>query len=313
MPHRALPLVVEHLDAGLDECAIRQLSFILDLPTISTALANALLDRRRVFVVVDSISEMKGDVSAHVHPTKGAQHTHAYIVTSRVPTLIPGELAVSPDPVGLGEVDTVLSGLISTIGGSDRFTADDREAVRTRFKTLLGSDSTRDTRAMPMLFLKLLVQRADTLLGSEGSLDRLPASFVTLVDEWVAELLRDPDDILAARQAALAAVIPEFAPAWRSRAKYLRTVEGERLDRLVISGLIEKSGLQSDPLYKFALDPISEYLAALEIAIETRDATLEPAVAACLATTTLDDIPAPFRKALDESAAHLGITVSLAI
>jgi hypothetical protein len=165
---------------------------------------------------------------------------------------------------------------------------------------------------MPMVFVKLLVERASELLEKEGSMEQLPASFVTLVDEWVAELLlNDPADIAAARLAALAALLPELSPAWRSRAKYLRTIDEVRFERLLLSGLLEKSGLQTDPLYKFALDPISEYLAALEMASQVREKKLDPMLEERLAAMTIDDIPAGFRKALVESARQLDVMLPL--
>jgi len=76
-----------------------------------------------------------------------------------------------------------------------------------------------------------------------------------------------------------------------------------QIDALLECGLLERTGLESDPLYKFGFDPVSEYLAALDLVIRLRDGGMLP-------NELSQPLPQSFRDALIQCANHLGVTLS---
>jgi hypothetical protein len=103
-----------------------------------------------------------------------------------------------------------------------------------------------------------------------------------LVDAYMASLLEARAESVAevnqARLAALACVGVEGLPKWRPLAAYLsKALELAQVEALVKTGLMVKEALDvGDPCYKFALDPIADYLAAKELVILVRDGKMAP-------------------------------------
>ncbi len=287
---QAIPISIRSLKEGLDAEVLAELKRIVDLPRMSPQLSGALLSRRRVLALVDGISEKASDIEAleldALNPSKGAALTHLVVMTSRRRIQIPDVVKVLPKAVDLGTIDEVLSRYLDDVVGAGRFSPSQREAIRESLKGIMKEMSRESGQPpqIPMVFVKLIIQRADEVLekddmsGISGSAEAsLPKDLSELVDAYVASLLEARPDCVAeanqARRAALACIGQDGLPKLRPLAAYeARSLALAQLEGLVITGLMIKDAADvGDPRYKFALDPIAEYLAAKELVISVRD------------------------------------------
>jgi hypothetical protein len=136
-------------------------------------------------------------------------------------------------------------------------------------------------RQLPMIFLRLMIQRADQLLNEGKKLNELPRTLADLVNSYTEQLLaKATDDLVAlvkqAREAAKVCMGVELTPVARSQAKYIQAgLPPEALETFVTSGLMTKFGEASDPFYKFALDPVAEQLSVNRLVFALRDGTAD--------------------------------------
>ena len=294
---------------NVDEAAGDSLKYIMDVPKISAFLLQAILRRKRALVVVDGISEMpKEAVDALIFPEKGAADSRVLIVTSRSPTNLPDSLVIRPLALNLNFLDRVLDDLVAATVGSGRFSNSEREALRNRVRSLI--DERHDDgqqNEVPMIFLRLMIERTDRLLTEKKNLDQLPKTLSELVTDYTEQLLRNEEDpVLAIRQARIAAQVcmgKPRRPAARSENSY--TAKGlprELLDKFVIAGLMVQSGSKSDPFFKFTLDPIAEQLDANRLVIALRDASADQAEIDEL-VQQWEELPGDFIEALRRAVA----------
>lgn len=130
-----------------------------------------------------------------------------------------------------------------------------------------------------MIFLRLMVQRADQLLNEGKELHQLPTTLADLVNSYTEQLwAKATDDLVAfvkqAREAARVCMGAEFTPGARSQVKYEQSgISPKLLETFVTSGLMTKVGEPSDPFYKFALDPVAEQLSVNRLVFGLRDRT----------------------------------------
>jgi photosystem II stability/assembly factor-like uncharacterized protein len=293
---QAIPISIRSLKEGLDAEVLAELKRILDLPRMSPQLSGALLSRRRVLALIDGISEKASDIEAleigPLNPSKGAALTHLVVMTSRRRIQIPDVVKVLPKAVDLGSIDEVLSRYLDDVVGAGRFSPSQREAIRESLKGIMKEISSESGQPpqIPMVFVKLIIQRADEVLskdeapGASGSPEAsLPKDLSELVDAYVASLLEARPEGVAeanqARRAALACIGQDGLPKLRPLAAYeARSLTLAQLEGLVVTGLMVKDAADvGDPRYKFALDPIAEYLAAKELVISVRDGRMTPA------------------------------------
>jgi tetratricopeptide (TPR) repeat protein len=171
----------------------------------------------------------------------------------------------------------VLDDLIAANVGSSRFNDGERETLRIRVRSLIedAREGVKE-RQVPMIFIKLMIERADQLLNESKQLDELPMTLAELVTEYTEQLLRNEQDLtLAVQQARTAAHVcmgKERIPKSRSETRYtFAGVSKEILQKFVTAGLILRSGEKSDPFYKYALDPLAEQLDAIRVVIGIRD------------------------------------------
>jgi len=292
---QAIPVFVRSPKGGLDEEALAELKRILGLPKLSTQLSDALLCQRRVLALIDGVSEKTSDLGAlelaQLNPAKGAALTHLVVMTSRRRIQIAEVVKVLPSPVDLGSMDSVLNRYLDDVVGAGRFSPEQREAIRDSLKHIMKELSGEGGAEphIPMVFVKLIIQRADLVLAKDpvpGAPDAgeasLPRDLAELVDGYLASLLEARPDSVAeaghARRAALACIGLEGLPKWRPLAAYAsKSVSPDHLETLVTTGLMVRDSADvGDPLYKFALDPIADYLAAKELVLAVRDAKMTP-------------------------------------
>jgi hypothetical protein len=283
----------------------------MDTPKISDPLLQALLRRKRVLVVIDGVSEMPNAVADAIRADKGAVDSRALVVTSRLPTNLPESLLIRPQGLTLAFLDRVLDDLIAANVGSSRFNDRERETLRVRIRSLI--EYTREgvsERQVPMIFIKLMIERANQLLNESKQLDELPMTLAELVTEYTEQLLRNEQNLtLTVQQARIAAHVcmgKERSPAARSENTYTaERVSKEILDKFVIAGLMVRSGDKSDPFYKFALDPIAEQLDANRLVIDIREDRADQTELDEL-VRRWDELPQDFVSALRRAGAKYG-------
>jgi hypothetical protein len=284
-PFSMLPILLESWERStdkaktIDDAAAAQLRSVMNAVKISDRLLQALLSRKRVLVVVDGISEMAASVGQGViWPDSGVMNARALVVTSRLPTNLPESLVIRPQGLTLAFLDRVLDGLVAANVGAGRFNEGEREELRRHLRSLIedARDGVKE-RQVPMIFLKLMIERADQLLKEKKPLNGLPRALSELVTDYTErQLLRNEPDIhMAMRLARTTAQVcmgKERRPAARSEYRYeSKGVSKEILDNFVTAGLIVRSGEKGDPFYKFALDPIAEQLDANRLMIDIRE------------------------------------------
>jgi SPFH domain / Band 7 family len=311
-----LPVLLKSLGSdpnkldNVDEAAADSLRFIMETSKISAPLLEGLLRRKRVLVVVDGVSEMsKQAADLPIRPDKGAVNTRFLVLTSRLPTNLLESNVIRPQELTIEVLDRVLDDLIAANVGSRRFNDADRETLRMRIRSLIkDAGEYEKERQVPMIFIKLMIERADQLLKEGKQLAELPSSLAELVTEYTEQLLRNEQDLtLAVQQARMAAQVcmgKERSPAARSENTYAaKGASKEILDKFVTAGLMAKSGDKSDPFYKFALDPIAEQLDATRLVIGIRDALADQTEIDDLVQQS-DKLPDDFILALRRAAAN---------
>jgi hypothetical protein len=225
--------------------------------------------------VVDGFSELSGVDLDAVRPDAGAKDTRFLVVTSRVPTHLPEAVVIRPLEFGLRDLDRLLDAFVAESADLGDISGEEREELRERVKQLMfhiGRDQDQP-RTLPMIFLKLMIDRAEQLRDSGVELRELPGSVIDLVEGYTCAVLKDRGAwIDAARSAALVCLGRELRPMWRPEGEYKAVgLTSDDLTALSRSGLLVESGSKGDPHFKFSLDPIAEYLAAWEWVIGIRD------------------------------------------
>lgn len=310
-----LPVLLGSLEMGadkaktVDDAVKAELRFLMNVPNISDRLLQALLRRKRVLVVFDGLSETSRNTDDIIRPEKGTVYTQALVITSRVSTNLPESLVIRPQGLTLAFLDRVLDGLIAANVGPDRFNDDEREELRRHVRSLI--DDARDgvkEGQVPMMFLKLMIERADQLLKEKKQLDELPRTLSELVTDYAEQLLRNEQDLrLAMHQARTTAQVcmgKERSPAARSEDRYTaKGVSKEILDKFVTAGLMVRSGEKGDPFYKFALDPIAGQLEANRVVVDIREDRADQTELDEL-VRRWEELPQDFVRALRRAAAR---------
>jgi hypothetical protein len=311
-PFPILPILLPSLERGTDKAktvdaaAAAQLRSVMKVVKISDPLLQALLSRKRVLAVLDGFSEiMRDETDEMIRPENGTVYTQAVVITSRVPMNLPDSLVIRPQGLTLAFPDRVLDDLIAANVGSGSFNDGSKlTELRRHVRSLIEGAKERQ---VPMIFIKLMIERADQLLNEDKQLDELPITLAELVTEYTEQLLRNEQDLtFAVQQARIAAHVcmgKERIPVDRSEARYTSVaVTKGVLHKFVTAGLMVRSGEKSDPFYKFALDPLAEQLDANRIVIGIRDGSADQ--------TEIDDLiqqweklPEDFIRALRRAAA----------
>lgn len=287
---QALPVLIRNPLPGLDAQAQAELRRALGEKSLSPVLVGALLRTGRILVVVDGISELNArwnDLTAGpLDPYTQARDTRFAVFTSRKNLDVPEVLQIHPLAIDLGAIDVVLNRYVDDSIGAGRFLPAQRELIRESIKIMLTEVETTATQSpsIPMIFMRLLVERANDALpdgtstADECRVDKngLPKSFSELVDAYINQLFERNEDKVEvfskARRASMVCVGKKGLPHWRAISAFSTGNLGRAdVDALVESGLMIDNGEDSDPHYKFALDPIAECLAAKEYVLGYRD------------------------------------------
>lgn len=279
--HPALPVLVEHdfrsgntSELPLDAVARGQLSAALgrDQP-LSLTLFQVLLRRKRVLVILDHLSEMGDDTRSAVRFDSPDFSTNALIVTSRLPEELHGvpRQEIAPLRIQGDRLSTFMEAYLSRRGKRELF--DDTEYFEycRRLSEMVGQSDA--TPLLAKLYAEQIIALKERALGA-----RLPESIPDLMLSYLNEINRgatstDPQDREVHRIARIIAwrcVSPSFRPRTASRV----TVSGDLAEigaseqvLLYLEAklrLIQTVGPAREE-FRFSLDPVAEYLAALHV------------------------------------------------
>jgi HEAT repeat protein len=277
---RAIPVLLEHdLDPAGGETALldairAQLTSALNLSEpIRADLVVRLLRDRRLLVIVDHLSELTEATRQAVRPDRPAFPANLLVVTSRIREEMQGlpRIVITPVRIQGNRLSSFMELYLTQRGKRDLF--DDQEYFEAcgRLSSMVGD------RDITILLAKLYAEQMIAAKESSGLIE-LPETIPDLMLSYLNEVNRnassaDPDDRevhRGARVIAWESLSQSFVPVPASIDNVLSTLgAGERAKATLIYlesrlRLVQTVGPARDRI-RLSLDPVAEYLAALQL------------------------------------------------
>lgn len=286
--HQMLPVLIEEeldFEAAGDKqpfmAAIRgQLQDLAnEIEPISEELLERLLRQRRILVIVDHLSEMSEATRKAIRPELPNFCVNALVITSRTEETL-GKVTkrtLRPLRIEGNRLSSFMEAYLTQRGKRDRFTDTEFFDACSRLSAMVGARNI--TVLLAKLYAEQLIAVKDgtTLGASPGSPLQLPDNIPDLMLSYLNELNRDVssdkfDDRTVqedAKAIAWECLKQTYRPATAKRQDALAALVGDNVearfkyleDRL---RLIQTIGPAQDQI-RFALDPLAEYLAALQL------------------------------------------------
>jgi photosystem II stability/assembly factor-like uncharacterized protein len=289
LPHPMLPVFVDEDTRDLAAVVRRKLRAMVD-PALPDWLCEALVRKRRVLVIVDRLSEREAETEKHVSGVHGAAAVGALLVTSRRPIVFESGAPATlyPQPLESATLLHFMTSLLRAGDGAELFGGIQQQIDLGRRLAALIPSRAGTTVSITPLLVRLFVDRALALVNSGRSLDELPASipdayfdYLRAINPTGAGVLNAiPHEQMLEAASTLAGVslrADEAGSAFVPR-EFLRSraIEALRRDdrpagdaairRLVDNGVLLERTSGPEPAYRFALDPVAEFLAAYDAA-----------------------------------------------
>jgi hypothetical protein len=240
----------------------------------SLDLVTVLLQKRRILVILDGLSESDEGTKQAIDPAAPSFVTNALIVTSRTEERLGGSAkrVVQPQRLKGQRVSFFIEAYLVRQGKQELYANDEELFETCRQLTRLVTD-----REVTVMLAKLFVDQ--TIAAKEGNEDiamphtlpELILGYVNLVNRPSAFALgRLPNDVVrkAAKCVAWACIERTFRPDAVEAEKVLQSLGGSEEARAQLEAL-ERSGIIQvlPPLdrVRFVLDPLAEYLAGLHL------------------------------------------------
>jgi GTPase SAR1 family protein len=280
--HRMLPILLEEDfrvvegKSALLEAISGQLQLLIDEPEpICQELLHKLLRQRRILVIIDRFSELNPTTRAAIQPDSPDFAVNALIVTSRIEEKLGRINKTSIKPLRLepNKLSSFMEAYLMQRGERDKFTDAEFFAICTRLTQMVGSGQI--TVLLAKLYAEQAISRSS---GRSVSTSDIPETVPGLMLGYLNELNRDlttdrlPDRIVhqVAKLVAWQCVYPTYQPHFVQRDDLIRamTTAGindpethlEYLEHRLY--LIQTIGT-SQQQFRFCLDPLAEYLAAM--------------------------------------------------
>ena len=295
-PHRMLAVIIEHdldldgeKDAALAQFIRGQLRDLIgaDEPP-SQKLTVHLLKKKRLLLIVDSLSELNDATRNKIRPVSPDFAANALIVTSRTEESLDGVPKTSLHPLRIrgDRLSSFMDAYFTRRGKRDLF--DDPEFFNGCSKLCVMVRDRECTVLLAKLYAEQMIASKERATGeaaeiaSEGADAELPETIPDLMLQYLNELNRKEPELddrsvhAAAKKIAWECLRQTFRPSPASAEAVLQTLGGnsEAEARL---GYMEKKlhlvqciGAGRDRV-KFSLDPLAEYLAGLYILEDNGD------------------------------------------
>jgi HEAT repeat protein len=273
--HVMLPVLLEEDfrtvegKSPLLEAISGQLQLLIDEPEpLCLELLNKLLRQRRILVIIDRFSELNPTTRDSIQPESPDFAVNALIVTSRIEEKLGRVNKTSVKPLRLekNKLSSFMEAYFMQRGYRDKFTDPEFFAICTRLSQMVGQGQ------ITVLLAKLYAEQAMSQPGD------IPATVPGLMLGYLNELNRDitidrlPDRTVhqVAKLVAWHCLHPTYQPHLVHREDLVRELAQAGIDtpepyleylehRLY---LIQPIGT-SQQQFRFCLDPLAEYLAAL--------------------------------------------------
>ncbi|MDX2212225.1 MAG: HEAT repeat domain-containing protein [Oculatellaceae cyanobacterium bins.114] len=287
--HRMIPVLIEEelepTEGGsplLEAIALQVKNLRDDEKPVAEELLKQLLEKRRILVIVDHLSEMSEATQKATRLRDASSPVNALIVTSRTEDILGKEITyttLKPQRVSGKQLSIFMDAYLTQRGKRDLFNDPEYFDVLRRLSQIVT-----DERDITVLFAKLY---ADQMIAvAEGLvIEDLPDNIPDLMLSYVNEVNREKDNKLddnivqrdlkviaweclkqtfkpetAEREdviECLAALEGEGSPAKESAKKRLKYLE----DRLALIRTVSPTKIK----IRFVLDPLAEYLAGLNL------------------------------------------------
>jgi hypothetical protein len=281
--HRMLPIFLEEDfrvvegKSALLEAISGQLQLLIDEPEpICQELLYKLLRQRRILVIIDRFSELNPTTRSSIQPDSPDFAVNALIVTSRIEEKLGrvNKTSIKPLRLETNKLSSFMEAYLMQRGERDKFTDAEFFAICTRLTQMVGSGQ------ITVLLAKLYAEQA--ISRSSGRSD-LPTSDIAetvpgLMLGYLNELNRDltidrlPDRVVhqVAKLVAWQCVQPTYQPHFVQRDDLIQAIATAGINepepyleylehRLYLIQTIGTSQQQ----FRFCLDPLAEYLAAM--------------------------------------------------
>jgi hypothetical protein len=292
-PYPMLPVWVdEELGANNTLCDVVRGKLTAALPNeeIDDVLFSGLLEKQRLMVFVDRLSERSSATQQHIQTIYRSARIGLLIVTSRTLHQIDGAQGtrIYPQPLNsatlLRFMTDLLSASLSGDGESGPFSGikeqcalGERLAALIRLRTESGEE---DIPLIP-LPVKLFVEQAVALVREGKSIDDLPVSLpevyfrhlrlVNPQDPALPHYIHNDRMVKVAKTLAKTALGANFIPKEFTRSAALAALSSagetvtaacDPVERLKLNGILKEKQGGMDVQLRFELDPVAEILAA---------------------------------------------------
>jgi HEAT repeats len=273
--HLMLPILLEEDFRSIEgksallEAISGQLQLLIDEPEpLCLELLNKLLRQRRILVIIDRFSELNTTTREAIQPDSPDFPVNALIVTSRIEEKLGrvNKTTVKPLRLETNKLSSFMEAYLMQRGQRDKFTDAEFFAICTRLSQMVGQGK------ITVLLAKLYAERSISQTGDA------PVTVPGLMLGYLNELNRDlttdrlTDRVVhqVAKLIAWQCLHPSYQPHFVQREDLIHTLAAaginapethlEYLEHRLY--LIQAVG-SSQQQFRFCLDPLAEYLAAL--------------------------------------------------
>jgi hypothetical protein len=261
--------------------------------SIEDELLKALLERGFLIVIVDRVSERSAATQQHLGQLHGSLRLNTLLLTSRQRISMEVSEQTFVVPLAL-DSSTLLHFMTAVI--HHYFAGKDHEEIRPfasiqsqlelgkRLSGLItlgsaGSDGPREVPILPLPVV-LFVVNAIRLIENNRSLDELPKSLPDVYSNYLRGTnpkmpglnngMSDEEMLQAAKALARLAIKKDYTPREFTRDQAVQCLKHysclpsqvDPLQRLTANGVLLRKTVGATTVYRFALDPVAEFLAA---------------------------------------------------
>ena len=276
IPHLMIPILIEQNISDIASRIRSQVKLMVG-EEVEPELTESLLLNKRVLVILDGLSEKSADTQLQVQEVYVQVPVKALIVTSRRDVKVIGADKVTVHPEEITDSNVILF-IREYLRLSGRAEILSRRQILTLVSRLLSITETRDGEVpiTPLLVILLIDHAAEFAAAGQG-IDELPYSIPETIVKYLERLSAGrgesvPDMIRATAVIARCSLGDEYVPQEFDgrRAVQALTQAGlwdgvhDPLATLVDGGVLEARRVGGVDFYRFKLDPVAEYMAALE-------------------------------------------------
>jgi photosystem II stability/assembly factor-like uncharacterized protein len=281
LEHRALPVLIEEDTDDLPHAVQRALIKMVGPDEADADIIGGLLERQRILVIVDGVSERSIATQRQVEAAAGHRPIALLVISTRVPPRLGPVRTARVQPERIEEATLVyfLTEYLRQTKSEQLFSGRPLLDLADRLLGLLER-ANRQVVITPLL-ITLFVQSAADHAKRGGTLNSLPLS----VPEMFLEYLRRvnpqdptathwmPDGVMlqCARVLGWCSLRDLYTPRDFRREAARQALQDADLwaeqrdpvSRLIANGVLEERNIAGTPMLRFHLDPLAEYLAAL--------------------------------------------------